>query len=284
MNKISVLGAGTFGISLARLLANKGFEVTVYVHNENKAKVLRKTNRHERFKDVLLPDSIVYTSDLKEAFKDKEMIVYAIPSTSIREVATLSKDYVEDGQYIVDVAKGMEKDSLLTLIEVIDDVYKNDTLKYVVLSGPTHAEDFEEKENNSNSFTAPEAKVLIVDDTEINLMVAKALLTPLNMQIETAGDGYEALKKIEENSYDLIFMDHFMPGLDGVQVTKKIRSMENNPNATIPIIALTADAMSGVKEELLKEGMDDFLSKPIVLQQAHQILHRWLPKEKILFV
>ena len=139
MNKISVLGAGTFGISLARLLANKGFEVTVYVHNENKAKVLRKTNRHERFKDVLLPDSIVYTSDLKEAFKDKEMIVYAIPSTSIREVATLSKDYVEDGQYIVDVAKGMEKDSLLTLTEVIDDVYKNDTLKYVVLSGPTHA-------------------------------------------------------------------------------------------------------------------------------------------------
>lgn len=145
-------------------------------------------------------------------------------------------------------------------------------------------EDFEEKENNSNSFTAPEAKVLIVDDTEINLMVAKALLAPLNMQIETAGDGYEALKKIEENSYDLIFMDHFMPGLDGVQVTKKIRSMENNPNATIPIIALTADAMSGVKEELLKEGMDDFLSKPIVLQQAHQLLHRWLPKEKILFV
>lgn len=141
MNKISVLGAGTFGISLARLLANKGFEVTVYVHNENKAKVLRKTNRHERFKDVLLPDSIVYTSDLKEAFKDKEMIVYAIPSTSIREVATLSKEYVEDGQYIVDVAKGMEKDSLLTLAEVIDDVYKNDTLKYVVLSGPTHAEE-----------------------------------------------------------------------------------------------------------------------------------------------
>ena len=105
MNKISVLGAGTFGISLARLLANKGFEVTVYVHNETKAQLLRETRHHERFKDVLLPSSIVYTSDLKEAFKDKEMIVYAIPSTSIREVATLSKEYVEDGQYIVDVAK-----------------------------------------------------------------------------------------------------------------------------------------------------------------------------------
>ena len=84
MNKISVLGAGTFGISLARLLANKGFEVTVYVHNENKAKVLRKTNRHERFKDVLLPDSIVYTSDLKEAFKDKEMFMRVLLLVFVR--------------------------------------------------------------------------------------------------------------------------------------------------------------------------------------------------------
>lgn len=141
INKISLLGAGTFGISLARLLANKGYDVTVYVHNKNKAKLLSETRHHERFKDILLPESIVYTSDLKEAFKDKEMIVYCVPSTSVRELASKSKEYIKDGQYIVDVAKGMEKDSLLSLSEVIKSEYQNDTLKYVVLSGPTHAEE-----------------------------------------------------------------------------------------------------------------------------------------------
>ena len=132
-SKISILGAGTFGIALARLLANKGKDVLVYVHNENKAKLLKQTRHQEHFLDILLPENISYTTDLKEAFKDKEMIIYAVPSINIREVANSSKAYIEKGQYIVSVAKGIEKDTLLTLSEVIDNVYQNESLKYIVL-------------------------------------------------------------------------------------------------------------------------------------------------------
>ncbi len=141
INKISVLGAGTFGIALARLLALKDLDVTVYSHSEDKVIKLRETNRHEHFSDVLLPSNIKYTSILADVLNDKQMIVFALPSTSIREVARQAKKYMKDGQIIVDVSKGIEKDSLLTLSEVIKDEFNGLNLSYVVLSGPTHAEE-----------------------------------------------------------------------------------------------------------------------------------------------
>ncbi len=141
INKIAVLGAGTFGIALARLLALKDLDVTVYSHSEDKVMKLRETNRHEHFSDVLLPSNIKYTSILADALNDKQMIVFALPSTSIRQVARQAKKYMKDGQIIVDVSKGIEKDSLLTLSEVIKDEFNGLNLSYVVLSGPTHAEE-----------------------------------------------------------------------------------------------------------------------------------------------
>ncbi len=141
INKIAVLGAGTFGIALARLLALKDLDVTVYSHSEDKVIKLRETNRHEHFSDVLLPSNIKYTSILADALNDKQMIVFALPSTSIRQVARQAKKYMKDGQIIVDVSKGIEKDSLLTLSEVIKDEFNGLNLSYVVLSGPTHAEE-----------------------------------------------------------------------------------------------------------------------------------------------
>ena len=140
-DKIGVLGAGTFGIALAKLLAKKGLDVTVYSHSGDKVIKLRETNRHERFLDVALPDSIKYTSLISEAVKDKDIVLFALPSITIREVARSIKPYISDNQIIVDVSKGIEKDSLLTLSEVIKQELDNDSLKYVVLSGPTHAEE-----------------------------------------------------------------------------------------------------------------------------------------------
>ncbi len=140
-DKIGILGAGTFGIALAKLLAQKGIDVTVYCHSEDKLIKLRETNRHERFVDSVLPSSIKYTSEISEAIKGKSIVLFALPSITIRQVARSIKPYVEDGQIIVDVSKGIEKDSLLTLSEVIKQELDNDYLKYVVLSGPTHAEE-----------------------------------------------------------------------------------------------------------------------------------------------
>lgn len=140
-DRVGILGAGTFGIALAKLLAEKGVDVTVYSHSEDKVIKLRETNRHERFLDVLLPSNIKYTSVISETVVDKDVVLFALPSTTIREVARSIKPYVSDNQIIVDVSKGIEKDSLLTLSEVIKQELNNDSLKYVVLSGPTHAEE-----------------------------------------------------------------------------------------------------------------------------------------------
>ena len=143
-----------------------------------------------------------------------------------------------------------------------------------------HYEEDDEEDENA-LFTAPEARILIVDDTPLNLMVAEALLSPIGMTIETAESGFETLDKVAGTTYDLILMDHFMPGMDGAETVQKIRALDGNPNQNIPIIALTADAMSGVKEALLASGMNDFMSKPILIDVAYQVLQRWLPVDKI---
>lgn len=143
-------------------------------------------------------------------------------------------------------------------------------------------EDFKyDDERQKYDLIAPKARVLIVDDTELNLMVAEALLEPLQLQIDTANSGFKALGLIDENKYDLIFMDHFMPEMDGVEVTQRIRKLTGNPNKDVPIIALTADAMSGTKEKLLSSGMSDFLSKPMVVDVAYKMIKKWLPDDLI---
>lgn len=129
-------------------------------------------------------------------------------------------------------------------------------------------------------FVAPEAEVLIVDDNAINLTVAEGLLEPLRMKIATATSGKEAVEMISEKKYDLIFMDHMMPGIDGVETTHIIRRFYKD-YADVPIIALTANAVSGTKEMFIREGMNDFVAKPIEMRTILSKLKMWLPKHKI---
>lgn len=130
-------------------------------------------------------------------------------------------------------------------------------------------------------FIAPEAKILIVDDNEMNLKVAKGLLAPLQIQIDTAMSGMEALDMISDFSYDIIFMDHMMPEMDGIETTKLIRARESEYMKTVPIIALTANAVSGAKEEFLANGMDDFVPKPIEMNTICSKIKAYLPREKV---
>ncbi len=130
------------------------------------------------------------------------------------------------------------------------------------------------------SFTAPDAKILIVEDNSVNLTVAEGLLRPLKMKISAAVSGKEAIRKIEEEHYDLILMDHMMPEMDGVETTRIIRRMYPDYE-DVPIIALTANAVSGVKEMFLSEGMNDFVPKPIEIGRLAGVIRKWLPKEKI---
>lgn len=136
-------------------------------------------------------------------------------------------------------------------------------------------------DNDEWAVIAPKAHALIVDDNEINLMVAEALIEPTMMQIDTAESGETAIELAKQKKYDIIFMDHFMPGLDGLETTKILRSDEEGLCRNTPIIALTADVTCGARDELLNGGMDDFLSKPIMINALYRILRQHLPDELI---
>lgn len=130
-------------------------------------------------------------------------------------------------------------------------------------------------------FVAPDAQILIVDDNIINLTVAKGLLSPIGMNITCASGALEAIYLIENNHYDLVFMDHMMPDIDGVEATHMIRKKEGDYFKNLPIIALTANAINDAKKMFLREGMDDFVAKPIEMLDIISKLRKWLPKEKI---
>ncbi len=136
------------------------------------------------------------------------------------------------------------------------------------------------KVDNTFTFTAPDVKILVVDDNRINLVVATKTIEPIGMQIDTALSGMEAIAKAKEKQYDAILMDHMMPEMDGVEATHRIRE-EIPAYKNIPIIALTANVAPGVKEMFLEEGLDDFAPKPIRTKDMVKLLAKWLPKEKL---
>ncbi len=135
-------------------------------------------------------------------------------------------------------------------------------------------------ESESERIVECHAKVLVVDDNEINLNVASGLFGSLGVSIITADSGFRAVEMIKSGDYDLVFMDHMMPEMDGIEATRIIRSLGERYN-TLPIIALTANAIKGAKEMFLAQGMDDFLSKPINKRELNKKLIKWLPKDKI---
>lgn len=131
------------------------------------------------------------------------------------------------------------------------------------------------------AFTAPTASVLVVDDNRINLTVVQSLLKKTKIQITACESGVEALELMSKEKYDVILLDHMMPGLDGMEVLKQSKQMENNRNKNIAVIALTANAISGAKEMYLAAGFADYISKPINGGILEEKLAKYLPKEKI---
>ena len=129
-------------------------------------------------------------------------------------------------------------------------------------------------------FIAPEAKILIVDDNEINITVAEGLLNPIHVQTSSAISAWDAIRLVKENDYDIILMDHMMPEMDGVEATVYIRENVERAKDT-PIIALTANVMEDARNMFAEAGMNDFVAKPIELGDLITVIKKWLPKDKI---
>jgi len=141
-------------------------------------------------------------------------------------------------------------------------------------------------------FTYPGVRLLVVDDIATNLQIAEGLLAPYKATVDTCLTGAQAIELVKRNKYDIIFMDHMMPEMDGIEATAVIRKLEKNnalpaqagesgkSGKQIPIIALTANAVVGMREMFLENGFNDFLSKPIDVSKLDEMLGRWISKEK----
>lgn len=141
MTRIGVLGAGTWGMALARMLCVSGNQVTVWSALEREIDEFSQTRRHPNLPGMVIPEELLFTKDMEEVCRDKEILLFAVPSPFVRATARKAAPYIKDGQIIVDVAKGIEADTLLTMTEIIADELRNPAVKLVALSGPTHAEE-----------------------------------------------------------------------------------------------------------------------------------------------
>ncbi len=122
-------------------------------------------------------------------------------------------------------------------------------------------------------------RVLAVDDEEMNLVVAKGVLGSYGIQVDTCLSGKEAIERCSGNSYDIVFLDHMMPGFDGVETLKRIREINNGMYQERPVIALTANTISGAREMFRNEGFTEFIPKPIERAVLERVLRKVLPKQ-----
>ena len=121
---------------------------------------------------------------------------------------------------------------------------------------------------------------LVVDDEPMNLVVASGLFREYDMEVETADGGREAIQAYRENAYDVVFMDHMMPGMDGVEAMKEIKKAAAEMGKKVIVIALTANAVAGAKEMFMKEGFDGFIAKPIDMAEFERVMLRELSVQK----
>jgi signal transduction histidine kinase/CheY-like chemotaxis protein len=154
-----------------------------------------------------------------------------------------------------------------------------------ILNGKEDSKGYSES-SGSIRFRFPSARLLVVDDISTNLKVAEGLIAPYKAIVDTSLSGRQAIAMVKKLNYDMVLMDHMMPEMDGIEATAIIRSWEKEQQKKepslrgIPIIALTANAVVGMREMFIQSGFDDFLAKPIDVSKLDEILTRWIPKEK----
>jgi CheY-like chemotaxis protein len=145
----------------------------------------------------------------------------------------------------------------------------------------SYAQMLKSKKKYREKFTAPEAHILVADDNEMNLLVFKNLLKKTKIQIDTVMDGTKAVEAAMARQYDIIFLDHMMPHKDGIQALHELRQHPEGPNSETPALCLTANAISGAREQYIEAGFNDYLTKPIDADKLEETLIEYLPDDKV---
>ncbi|MGN1304884.1 MAG: ATP-binding protein [Oscillospiraceae bacterium] len=223
------------------------------------------------------------------ACDDAEALRRLTGSRRITHILVGKEKYIENTKLMMELAEMsdvyviQEKSDSVILPKNIRCIYKPfcSIAAAAVFNNESIAHSRGDRDYMQIQFSAPEARVLIVDDNKLNLEVAAGLMEPYQMQISTAESGEKAIEMLRSEEFDIVFMDHMMPDMDGVEATKLIRSIGGDYFEDLPIVALTANAVNGAREMFLKEKFTDFLAKPIDIETLDRILRSCLPKEYI---
>ncbi len=224
-----------------------------------------------------------------QIFASMEDLKKAVTEGNFTHIFVLKEEYIPNSEFLISQSGKME---VIVIQDRLNAIELPGTIKcmfkpfYIlsVASAFNHdniVTNLGERRNTTIRFTAPKARVLIVDDNPINLKVAAGLMRPYNMQVITADCAKTAFTLLRSKDFHIVFMDHMMPEIDGVEATRIIRNMEGDYYKKLPIIALTANAINGARETFIEAGMNDFIAKPIELTALDRTLKSWLPDELI---
>jgi len=221
--------------------------------------------------------------------KSLDALKKAVDETVATHCFIGKEEYLEDKPYFDELCKRIEviviqgRQNSVAVPRPMKCIYKPFyTLSAAtVLNNEYLSANLNEGRREIAGFVAPRARILVVDDNALNIKVAVGLMRPYHMQIMTADSARVAISYLRSKDIDLVFMDHMMPEIDGVEATKMIRVMGGDYYKKLPIIALTANAVGGAREMFLQSGFNDFLAKPIELSALDRVLKTWLPESLI---
>jgi len=255
--------------SISRLVADENRRAAVWKPNEIKANVLAEKLRKLGAKTDIIhsPENISqYTHVFFDAANIDDIADIDCPGTKLYAVAR----------------KYTDKTNVTQNMEFVDVPFTS-ILAAKLLSNDNNEYKVENKGYAEPKFHVRDVRILVVDDIDINLIIAKETLSQYNCITDMANSGEKALEMVKTIDYDLIFMDHMMPELDGVDVTKIIRSMPERKYQKLPIVALTANVVGDVRDMFIESGMNDFLAKPLENKEIERVLWEWIQAEKIVY-
>ena len=229
-----------------------------------------------KLKKMQVPCEIVQSADqlapFSHAFFDAENIplVEALPLLNVKLIA-VSQYLMPENTAGSHIALTFTPFTCLSVARLLD------SREYTSNGNEDAAKEFLELNNT---------QLLVVDDNEINLIVAESTLLEYHAGVTLASSGFEALRLLQESpdKFDIVFMDHMMPEMDGIDTTRALRALPDERIRTIPIVALTANVVGDVRSVFLENGMNDFLSKPLELEEIERVLREWLPQSKWRYV
>jgi signal transduction histidine kinase/CheY-like chemotaxis protein/HPt (histidine-containing phosphotransfer) domain-containing protein len=272
----------------------QGSVFTVHIlQSRTEDRILASVENPAAKRSLLFYEHPVYAESVRHTLENMEVSVKMCTQRDdfFRELETGAYTFVFVSNLLAAETANLVKDrNLKTTPVLLEDWGKNDAVKDIlripmpaytvplanILNGNIRPE---RRVSKRVRFIAPRVHALLVDDIATNLKVAAGLLVLYQIKVDTALSGINAIELVQQKNYDIVFMDHIMPGMDGIKATARIRALGGRFRE-LPIIALTANAVSGMREMFLQNGFNDYLAKPIEMARLDDVLRTWIPAEK----